>query len=320
MIEILDLAGRLAVAGAFVLAAVLKLADLPGVRATLYLSRVTRPWVPQLTWLLPGVEFVLAAGLVTTRAGWSAAVLSAALLVAFTLFLVLDRSAGEGCTCFGRRSRSSRSGGIVRDVLLLAVLVPALARGPAADRPGVPEGSEVAFGLVYGLAVVAGARWAIHRDRGHRARPRSPGRRRVGVPPQPLREVRRQAVPFDLPTLDGGRLRLADLLPAGTVLLFVETGCELCELVLPQAAGRPDVVVVAAGPAADVAALASRYRLAPGRVALDEDGAVADTYRLPATPGACRLTPEGVLVGADGKPAERLSIGVEAIRELLASG
>lgn len=307
---VLDLAGRLAVAGALAWAALAKLADLSGLRSTLYLSRLTRPWVPQLTVLLPVVEVGLAAVLVTTRLAWPAALGSALLLAAFTVYLALDPHAGEGCDCFGRRRRASRRGGIVRDLLLLLALVPALARGPAAPRWGVPEALEYWVLLTAGIFIGAEVGRAIRRDR----RSRASGRRRAGVPPVPAPVVRVEAPAFDLPALDGSRLGLA---PPG-VLLFVDPGCGLCGRVLSDLADRADVTVLAAGDPRDVAALAARHHLEPGRVAVDADGRVADAYAVPGTPAACRISSDGILVDVSGRPAARPAAGPEAVRALLA--
>jgi hypothetical protein len=306
---VLDLAGRFVVAGALAWAALAKLGDLSGLRSTLYLSRLTRPWVPQLTVLLPVLELGLAAVLVLTRPAWLAALGSALLLAAFTVYLALDPHAGEGCTCFGRRSRASRRGGIVRDLLLLTALVPALVRGASAPRRGVPASLEFAFLLVAAVLVGAAVAGAHHRDRAVRAA----GRRRAGVPPVPAPVVRVEAPPFDLPALDGSRLGLA---PEG-VLLFVEPGCDLCAAVLPDVADRADVTALAAGDPRDVAALAARYHLEPGRVAVDEGGRVADAYAVPGTPAACRVSSEGILVDAAGHPTARLAVGLDAVRALL---
>ena len=303
-----DLAGRLVVAGALSWAALAKLGDLAGLRSTLYLSRLTRPWVPQLTVLLPVAELGCAAFLVMTRPAWLGVLASALLLAAFTVYLALDPHAGQGCNCFGRRSRASRRGGIVRDLLLLGGLLPALVRGPCAPRWGVPPAFEGVALLATAVLVSSLVVGAHRRGRNGRA-----GRRRTGVPPVSMPVVRVEAPGFDLAALDGSRPGLA---PEG-ILLFVEPGCDLCVDVLPEVADRPDVVVLATGDRLDVAALAARYGLDPGRVALDEDGSVADAYSVPGTPAACRVSPDGVLVDADGRPAARPAVGLDAVRALL---
>ncbi|MDQ1286720.1 MAG: Methylamine utilization protein MauE [Actinomycetota bacterium] len=326
-IGILDLAGRSVVAGALASAAVLKLADPPGLRATLSLSRLTRPWVPQLSVALPATELLIAAALLTTRPAWWAALAAGALLVAFTVFLALDPGAGQGCACFGRRARSSRRAGIVRDVVLFALLLPTLGRGGGAARPGVPAAAEGAFALVVAVLITAGLAGVFLRDRsgaggpaarGERGERRERrGRRRTGVPPALPTTARREAEPFDLPLLGGGRVRLADLLPGTPTLLFVETGCALCEQVLSEAAGRADVLVVVAGTAPEAAELAARHMLDPASVALDPDAAVADAYRLVGVPGACRINPEGILVDAGNAPVRRPFVGVDEVRTVL---
>jgi Methylamine utilisation protein MauE len=319
-----DVAGRLVVAGALGWAAAGKLADLPALRATLYLSRLTRPWVPQVTAGLPATELVLAAGLVSARAGWVAACAAAVLMVAFTGYLAVAVDAGQGCNCFGGRTHTSRRAGILRDLLLLAALSPALLRGPGATRWGVPEAAEPWAGAG-ALVVIAGLLWwTFRRDAAGRrsgAAVLPAGRRRAGVPPVPPPAVRRESVPFEASALDGGRLRLADLAarPGGVLLVFAEPGCALCETLLPELAGRADVVVLAGvRDAGEVPGWAAALGLPPSRVAADVDGRIADAYRVPASPAAARVDATGLLVDGAGAPVARLAVGPAEIRQLLA--
>jgi uncharacterized membrane protein YphA (DoxX/SURF4 family) len=319
MIEIVDLAGRTATAGALGTAAVLKLADLPGLYGTLQRSRLARPFGPYLLPALPGAELAVAGCLLLPRTAWPGCLLAAALLASFTLYLAADPGAARGCDCFGTRLRASRRRGVVRDLLLLAALAVPIARGPGAARYSVPARAELCVAAAWASAVMVCVILATRRHPRSRRTADGPlpsGRRRAGVPAQQPVATRREAPPFDLPSLAGGRLVLAELMVLRPVLLFVETGCGRCEAVLPEAAARPDVVIVAAGPAGDVACLAARYGLNPGRIALDEDGTVADAYRLPAVPGACRITADGVLADARGRPTRRLAVGEEDVLAL----
>jgi hypothetical protein len=322
----LDLLGRVAVAAVLAPAAVLKLADLPGLRGTLYLSRLTRSWVSQLTVALPVAELALAAALLGVSSGFAAAAASASLLIAFIVFLAADRTAGQGCNCFGRRSSSSRRVGIWRNVGLLGCLLPTVLRGAGADRPGVPLAVEPAAALGAVAVIAALLARAFRSDARRRAGPGgsavapSRGRRRSGRATVPSPPVPRVAPDFELPVLTGGRVRLADLLAgstpgaARTLLVFVEPGCVSCEAVLPPLVGRSDALVVAAGAPADVAQLADRHRLS--RVAIDADGAVADAYRARATPSACLLDDLGIFRDSDGIPTARLAVGRAAVDAL----
>jgi len=329
-VGLLDVGGRVVVAVALGWAAVAKLADLPLLRATLYLSRLTRPWVPQLVVLLPGVELLLGAGLLGARAGWGAAAAAAVLLVAFVGYLALDPSAAEGCTCFGSRTTTSRRTAVLRDLLLLAALVPALGRGPGAGRWGVPAAAEpwAALLAVAGLGAVLA--WAFRRAPGRargsapagtggRAGARAGGRRRAGVPVAPPADPPRLAPPFDVAALDGGRLELAALAarPGGVLLVFVEPGCVLCDTVLPEVADLAGAVVLAAVEAAgDAVTWAADHHLSPARTAADVGGAIADAYRVPGNPAAARVGAAGVLVDAAGEPVRRLAVGPDAVRAL----
>jgi hypothetical protein len=312
-----DLLGRLVVAGTLAVAAVLKLADLPGLRATLYLSRWTRSWVPQLSVTLPVVELALAAALLGSTTGRPAAAVAVVLLAAFIVYLTADRTAGQGCDCFGRRSRSSRGAGIVRDVVLIGLLspgllMPALVRGTPDPAWGVPADLEP---WADGAAVVVIAGLVI---RAFRRAER--GRRREGRPPAPATgPAVRRAPDLDLATPDGDRVRLDDVVVAGGgVLVFVEPGCGVCELLVPSVTERPDAyLVVAARDPDEVSAWAKLHEAPASQVLVDVDGVVADRYGLTATPGACRVDGGGVLVDAAGRPAARLAVGVDAVRDLL---
>jgi len=324
LVEGLDGVGRLVVAGALAWAAVAKLADLAPLRATLYLSRWTRPWVPQLSVAVPGTELVLAVALAGRDTGRVAAAAALALLVVFGVYLAFDPSARQGCHCFGGPTPTGRGAGLVRNALLAAALVPALVRGPGASRWGVPAGAEPWAGGLALTAIAVALTWGVRRAgrRGRRGRTggREPGRRRAGVAPGLPSAVRREAEPFDVPALDGTRLA-SDVLarrPEGLLLVFVEPGCGLCEALLPDLAGCADAVVLAAVERAEEAVTwANAHGLPADRTAADVGGRIADTYRVPANPAACRVDATGALVDADGAPVARLAVGPDAIRALL---
>lgn len=119
-------------------------------------------------------------------------------------------------------------------------------------------------------------------------------------------EVDRPALPFDLPTLDGGRVRLGGLRGRVVVLLFWATWCPPCRTELPALrslagamAGRPfELVAVSQDEEWD----AVRELLGPRppgyTVALDPGGALALSY------GTEKL-PEAYVVGRDGRVVAR---------------
>ncbi len=100
-----------------------------------------------------------------------------------------------------------------------------------------------------------------------------------------------QAAPdFDLPTLSGGRVQLSSFSEKPLVLAFGTTWCPSCgeeAPVLQQiSVQHPEVYVLLIDPQesrTDVAAFAGGHNLT-FTIALDESGAVADSYRVRAIP------------------------------------
>ena len=126
------------------------------------------------------------------------------------------------------------------------------------------------------------------------------------------------APPFQLTSLDGEMLPLADLRAAGkpVLLLFVHPDCGPCTALLPEI-GRWQrergnmltlVLLSQATPEANRAKVA-RHKLT--HVLLQQDGEVAQAYQVDGTPAAVLVQPDGTI----GSP---LALGAEAIRALVA--
>ena len=111
-----------------------------------------------------------------------------------------------------------------------------------------------------------------------------------------------QAPPFDLPTLDGGRLRLSDLRGRVTLLVFWATWCPPCLEEIPalealnrQLSGRPVELVTVSQDEGWEPVRALFGARSPGlRVALDPGGSLANGY------GTEKL-PEAYVIGRRGR-------------------
>jgi hypothetical protein len=122
---------------------------------------------------------------------------------------------------------------------------------------------------------------------------------------------------FELETIDGGTVSLADLVGLGRPLLLVfsDAHCTSCRELAPDVArwqrehaSRLTVAVVASGGAAANREDARANGLS--RVLLQFDGALRAEYGVPATPSA-------VLIGSDGAVASSIAAGPHAIRDLV---
>jgi hypothetical protein len=123
-------ASRGIVAGVLVTAAVAKLRDRRATRAALVASRLPA----SLDVTLPVVEAFTALGLLVERRTAWAAYVACALLVAFTVFLVVEMQRGveQPCPCFGAAGSGEPTGArtIVRNLVLLALAVLATGTAP----------------------------------------------------------------------------------------------------------------------------------------------------------------------------------------------
>lgn len=133
--------------------------------------------------------------------------------------------------------------------------------------------------------------------------------------PTPL-EIGAAAPDFELPDLDGGLVRLSAYRGRPTLVVFWDPACTFCRRTLPELRAveeessdkTPQMVVVSRG---DREANRAMGFSAP--VLLDDSFSVAASFGASGTPMA-------VLVDADGKVADDLGIGGEAVLALARSG
>jgi thiol-disulfide isomerase/thioredoxin len=330
----------LLLAGVFALSGVAKLADRAGSRQAIIAFGLPRSLARPLGRLLPLAELAVAAALLPALTAWWGAWAALALLVAFVVGMGANLALGRRpeCRCFGRL-RSARVGPktLARDGLLMAVAALVVWEGGEDAGPsalGWVGGLTVAqlSGLLLGLLIVAllGVQgWFIFhllRQNGRvlvrlRALEAASGavsssaegsRRGAGLP------VGSVAPSFGLRDLRGERHTLEGLRAGGkpVVLIFLSPSCHSCAELLPQIARwqrehaeELTIWLISEPSIEEEGAEFAEHGLEEAVV--HEDGEVADSYGVEATPSAVLVSPTGAI----GSP---LAEGPEAIGALVA--
>ena len=267
---------RLVVATSLGLAGVTKLVDRQGAIDGAAALGVRDRWAPVVGTALAPTELALGVLLFVGPLERAAAVAALLLFVAFTVLLSanLARGSRPTCHCFGEISDAPIGPfSVVRNVVLVACC----AGLAVAGRPDYAAVSAL------GCVVVIGAAFAWRR------RPRDTGA--TGLPVGTKAPVSGAA----------GNVQ--------TLLLFTDTRCKPCHRLLPEVAnwhgGELSVAVVMRG---DVDPSDAEEWELP--VLLSDDGGIATSYRVNATPSA-------VLIDADGRIASHVVAGAIAIRALV---
>ncbi len=243
---------QVALAVVLLVAAVGKLADLPGSRQAVRDFGVSGRYAPALGTILPVAEGLLAIGLlIEPVARWAA--LGAALL--FIVFLMaigqnLRKGRTPDCHCFGQlHSAPAGPSTLIRNtVLALAALVIVIDGGRSipgwiSDLSGA---GQMALAVALAVAALGAAEfWVLRQIRGQNERildrlrvidETVSGGAAIASTSEPNPSF--LAPGFDVPALGGGRLHLDDLVARGkpVVLLFVDPSCGPCRDLVPDMA------------------------------------------------------------------------------------
>jgi peroxiredoxin/uncharacterized membrane protein YphA (DoxX/SURF4 family) len=330
----LVLASRLLLAAVFTVAGAAKLRDRDGTSTTLEQFGLPPGWARPGALLLPLAELVVAVLLLfdpTARAGAAGAI---ALLAAFAAAIAVSLSRGESpdCNCFGQvHSEPVSASTLARNGLLALPALLVLAAGDRGAAAGALDGlagldtatslAAAALALVLvGLGIQAWVTLHLMRQHGRillsldelaGGGPIAAPQRAAGLP------VGAPAPNFTLPTTDGPRVRLSDLVDdqGRLVLAFADPDCSSCHTLAPELAAlqrdsaEPRLVVVISRTDATAAReMASEYDWSLAMI--DGDGALADAFEVSGTPAAVAIGPGG-LVHSD------LAMGPDAVRRLL---
>ncbi|OAI38744.1 hypothetical protein AYO39_00775 [Actinobacteria bacterium SCGC AG-212-D09] len=306
------IAARAALAVVFALAAVAKLFDLPGSRATLEQFGVPGALVRPAAIAVPALELAAAVLLVVAPTAQAGAALALILLVSFiaAIVLALRRGVAPNCHCFGQlHSQPAGRGTVARNAVLAATAAFVLAAGPG---PGVSwwashaSGTTVAL-VVVSLLVIVLISLALSLWRRNRL---LTGAGQTSAAPAALAVG--QAIPeVELVAADGTRVAAAQLLNDGrrAIFVFAAAGCEPCRELLPELARwrealreRLEIHVLAAGDEEQNRRLAAEHGIP---LLQDPDGAASRAFRVEATPAAVEIDALGRVAGptALGQPA-----------------
>lgn len=296
---------RVVLAGVFVVAAVAKVADRPGTRASARSLGVPEGLAGAVPIVLPGAEMALSVALMPVTSAPRAAAGLAALLLAFTLLVAgnLARGRRPTCHCFGALDAAPIGPWtLVRNLVLLAgaAFVAAAGVHPEADVYSGAPWVEVVAGL--GLTLLA---WGLAR----RPAPNDPGSATslVGQP----------APQLVLRALDGREVGLLGSLSTTlpTVIVFGKPGCGSCASLLPhierwqrEYADVLKVVLVLAASVDKVATVDGSQEVMP--LVLEDEAMLVERFGPVALPSAFVVNP-------DGNMSTDVLAGPAAIREVV---
>lgn len=282
---------------------------------------------------LPVAEIAVAALLVAGVTAWWGALAAALLLVAFTAALAANLLRGKRppCNCFGQLSDKAISWGTVaRNAGLLAAAGFVLVARAPDEQIGVlhwveaktevgqlPEVVSLLGAVVFAQGLVIA--WLVGQVRGA---PAGTARAAEGEPagagaPAGL-PIGSAAPPFELESVAGGRVALADLTTAGkpALIVFMDPSCASCNGMVPEVGewqrdhdAAMTIAVVSTGGRERNLEKVEAHGLT--NVLLDDTGEIGHSFAYEGTPGA-------VLVDSGGRIASPIASGTPAIRALVA--
>jgi peroxiredoxin/uncharacterized membrane protein YphA (DoxX/SURF4 family) len=344
------LIARVLLSAVFLVAGLVKLANLAGSRQALRDFGVPTRLAEPFGLLLPLAELAFAVALLLPATAWWGAVGALTLLLLFVAGIGYNLARGQhpDCHCFGQlHSAPAGWPTLLRNLVLAAIAGLVVAFGWSTPGLGVFDWLTALpliqrFEVVTGLMVVAlllGESWLLWQTMTQQGRlllrlealealetrltpegsQGAAAASQTPVAPAAGLAVETVAPGFTLPTLSGETVSLAALRGLGkpVVLLFSDPGCGPCNALLPEIgrwqreyASKVVVVLISRGTAEANRAKVTEHGLR--HVLVQQDREVAAAYQANGTPSA-------VLIHRDGMLGSPLAQGAEAIRTLLAS-
>jgi thiol-disulfide isomerase/thioredoxin len=327
----IELWAALALGAVFAVAAIAKLADLPGTRKAVVDFGIPRRVAAPTAVLLALTEIAVAIALVLapTRGFGAAGALALIALLSAAVGVSLARGRRPDCHCFGSlHSAPAGAGTLARNAMLAALAALALVGDLAGESQAITLpvlAALVAVALAAGggagfLAVLrAHGRLVLRVDALESALADAGIELDLEPAPQTGLPVGTPAPAFSAPGAVGGTVGRDDLLAPGlpVLLAFTAPGCEPCATLLPALAGwqrehadRLTVAIVSGGDRAAARSESLDHDLTS--VIVDDDLAIYQSYQAPGTPSA-------VLIAPDGKVASTVVAGPDAVGELVAT-
>jgi peroxiredoxin/uncharacterized membrane protein YphA (DoxX/SURF4 family) len=286
---------------------------------------------------LPVFEIAIAFLLIPTQLVWSGAIGALTLLLAFIVAIAINMALGRKpeCHCFGQVHSKVIGWPTLARNLVLAVLA-AFLMFEARTSPGPSiltlarnlSAAQIVIGVagVIATAAIASLYWLVfhlfHQNGRLLLRIEALEINRPLTHAQ-LPTVNRvlpmgaKAVSFDLPTIDGARATLDDLLRGEKPLLLISTDpkCGPCNALMPEIAkwqrelsSEVTIALLSSGRLADIKTEAREHGLI--NLLVDENHKISEQYHAVGTPTA-------VLIQTDGTIQSAAASGPDRIRELI---
>jgi hypothetical protein len=342
-VELALLPVRLVLFGVFLLAGATKLVNLAGFRKVLPDFGIPGSLSAPVAIVLPIAELILAAALIPAKlawyAGWGALALFGIFILAVGFAMLRGRK--PDCNCFGQLySAPVGLSTLIRNAVLAVFALSVVVAGRLHAGPELwtwlasLQGNQRKSAIVSGCIILVCFLFVLDRARPEAAEPESvassddsesryaeagesassgsvPSAQGIGLP------IGTPAPDFELVSLTGETCSLQSLCGGKRVLLiFSSPYCDPCAALVPQLMrwmremeNLPNIVLISRGSAKDNMAKLKGFE--PSRVLLQRTFEVSDAYDNISTPSA-------VLVGADWRIQSGLTVGRDAIRELLA--
>jgi methylamine dehydrogenase accessory protein MauD len=257
--------------------------------------------------VLPLVELAVAVALVFASTATAGAIGAMVLLLAFVAAIsrALLQGTAPDCHCFGQiHSAPAGPSTLARNALLaaMAVVVLAAGGGPAIDTwVGDRTGSEL-LGAGLGLLTLIAAAVALWLFLDNRKLRRELADAQAGYPVYGL-PVGARAPEFSLRSIDGRKVTLESLTALGrpVALVFVGPNCGSCWILMPHLsrwqaslADRLELVMISTGTSRENEEAIAEHGIAG--TFLHDGAKLLDAYRVPGTPTAVILSPEGRII------------------------
>lgn len=316
------LGARLLLALVFAAAAVGKLADQSGTRASLRDFRVPAKTLWTLALALPLTELAVAAALAAQPTARLGAAATLALLSLFASGIVLAMVRGEtpDCHCFGQlHSQPAGRRTLARNASLAVPAVFVLTYGPgrSLDKwlPARSSAEVVALVALCLLVALGVASVELYRRNRRMARHLARTKETMAAFPVGL-PIGARAPRFSVKDLDGRTVTLDGLLAERkpVSLVFANPDCGPCAAMFPtlarwqrHLADRMTIVIAASASAPQLRPLADVHGLR--NVLIDRDAEMFESYHASGTPSAVIVTADGKI----GSPTRSTTVIVEAL-------